>query len=185
MPLSLVRWPDLTAALVKAQSEDELVDRLDEVANPEGCTWSVYSGPLFLEFALAAKASLAESRGPKGDSDVKVEDVEGLLEGPSLTVLIPEGDTAFEMSEAIEKKVFPRVYKARHGKSDATVASLKRAVAAEMQVAVQASWRSEDVGRRDDPESRLAAMMDAPERIVRKWKELTGVPPTPGPKKKR
>ena len=76
--------------------------------------------PLFLEFALAAKASLAESRGPKGDSDMKVEDVEGLLEGPSLTVSIPEGDTAFEMSEAIEKKVFPRVYKARHGKSDAT-----------------------------------------------------------------
>lgn len=52
-----------------------------------------------------------------------------------------------------------------------------------MQVAVQASWRSEHVGRRDDPDSRLAAMMDAPERLVRQWKERAGVG-APGPKKR-
>jgi hypothetical protein len=184
MPLYLVRWPDLTAALVKAQSEDELVDVLDEVANSEGCTWSVYLGPLFLEFALPAKASLVESRGPKGDSDVKVDDVEGLFESAPLAVSIPAGDTAIDMSEAIEKKVFPRVYKARHGKSEPTVTALKKAVAAEMQVAVQASWRREHVGRRDDPDSRLAAMMDAPERLVRQWKERAGIG-APGPKPKK
>ena len=35
MPIYLVRWPDLSAALVKASSEDDLVEILDEVANPE------------------------------------------------------------------------------------------------------------------------------------------------------
>lgn len=183
MPLYLVRWPDLTAALVKAQFEDELVDILDEVANPEGCTWSVYRGPLFLEFALPAKARLVESRGPKGDSDVRVDDVEELFEGAPLAVSLPEADTAMDMSQAIERKVFPRVFKARHGKSEPTVAVLKKAVAAEMQVAVQASWRSEHVGRRDDQDSRLAAMMDAPERLVRQWKERAGVG-APRPKKR-
>jgi predicted RecB family endonuclease len=183
MPLYLVRWPDLTAALVKARSEDELVDVLDEVANSEGCTWSVYRGPLFLEFALPAKASLVESRGPKGDSDVKVADVEGLFESAPLAVSVPDGDTALAMSAAIERKVFPVVFKARHGKSEPTVAALKKAVAAEMQVAVQASWRSEHVGRRDDQDSRLAAMMDAPERVVRRWKEWAAGS-TPGPKKR-
>ena len=38
MPIYLVRWPDLSAALVKAGSEEELLDTLDQVANPKGCT---------------------------------------------------------------------------------------------------------------------------------------------------
>ena len=46
MPVYLVRWPDLSAALVKAGSEDELIGILDEVGNPDGCTWSIYRGPL-------------------------------------------------------------------------------------------------------------------------------------------
>jgi hypothetical protein len=40
MPIYLVRWPDLSAALVKASLEDELVEILDELANPEGSTTS-------------------------------------------------------------------------------------------------------------------------------------------------
>ncbi len=60
MPIHLVRWPDLSAALVKAGSEDDLIDILDEVANPEGCAWSVYRGPLFVEFSLPARFQVEE-----------------------------------------------------------------------------------------------------------------------------
>ena len=61
MPIYLVRWPDLSAALVKASSEDELVEILEEVANPDGCTWSVYLGPLFLEFGVVATPHILAS----------------------------------------------------------------------------------------------------------------------------
>jgi hypothetical protein len=54
MPLYVMRCPDLTAALVRAANEDELFEILDQVADPEGCTWAEYEGPLFLEFELAA-----------------------------------------------------------------------------------------------------------------------------------
>lgn len=36
MPIYLVRWPDLSASLVRAGSEEELLVTLDEVANPSG-----------------------------------------------------------------------------------------------------------------------------------------------------
>nr|MBA3539360.1 hypothetical protein [Deltaproteobacteria bacterium] len=54
MPLYLVRWPHLTAALASVPNEDALLALLDEIRNPEGCTWSVYRGPLFIEFDLKA-----------------------------------------------------------------------------------------------------------------------------------
>jgi hypothetical protein len=49
MPIYLVRWPDLSASLVRAQHEDDLIDTLDQVANPDGCEWAVYKGPLFID----------------------------------------------------------------------------------------------------------------------------------------
>jgi hypothetical protein len=66
MPIYLVRWPDLSAALVKASSEDELVEILDEVANPDGSTWSVYRGPLFLEFSLPVRFDVKDRGGRAG-----------------------------------------------------------------------------------------------------------------------
>jgi len=64
MPIYLVRWPDLAASLVRAQDDDELIDILDQVANPEGCEWSVYDGPLFIDFQLPVEWSIREKRSP-------------------------------------------------------------------------------------------------------------------------
>jgi hypothetical protein len=79
MPIFLVRWPGLSAALVKAGSEDDLVEILDEVANPEGCTWSVYRGPLFLESELPVRIQVKKRKEgvPLRAEDVVVEDVFG------------------------------------------------------------------------------------------------------------
>jgi hypothetical protein len=52
MPLYIVRWPGFRASLVKAQNEEELVDVLDEVADPAGCKWAVYRGPLWIDFDI-------------------------------------------------------------------------------------------------------------------------------------
>ncbi|MGH7855950.1 MAG: hypothetical protein ACREQY_01380 [Candidatus Binatia bacterium] len=186
MPIYLVRWPDLSAALVKAGSEDELIEILDEVANPDGCTWSIYRGPLFLEFSLPARFEVKERNGRTGPippQDIVVEDVSGLREGASLEVEIGGADTGAEMSEAIEKSAFPHVFAARHGRDeDPTDEELRAAVRAELETLVRASWRREHVERRDDPESRLAAEMDAPVRLARRWMEAAGREPPPKPK---
>src|SRR2546428_5341402 len=52
MPLYLVRWANLSAALVNARDEDQLVDILDEVGDPSGAKWQVYRGPLHIELEL-------------------------------------------------------------------------------------------------------------------------------------
>jgi hypothetical protein len=186
MPIYLLRWPDLSAALVKAGSDDELVEILDEVANPDGCTWSVYRGPLFLEFSLPVRFEVRERDGrprPIPPQDILVEDVSGLHEGAFLEVEIGGADTGGEMSEAIEKSAFPHVFKARHeGNEDPTDDELRAAVRAELETLARASWRREHVKRRDDPESRLAAEMDAPVRLARRWMEAADPEPRPKPK---
>ena len=149
MPLYVVRWPDLSAALVKAGSEDELIEILDEVANPDGCTWSQYRGPLFLEFSLPAKFQLrerGESAAPMSPEDVVVGDVAELVEGAPLAVTIPESGTGSEMLEAIEKQAFPYVFDVRNAfGEDATEEELREAVRAELQALVRASWKLEHV----------------------------------------
>jgi len=183
MPIFLVRWPDLSAALVKAGSEDELIDILDEIANPEGCTWSVYRGPLFIEFSLPVRFQVTdrgECAGPIRPDDVVVEDVSGLRKAEPLEVSLAEGDTGGDMCRAIEKKAFPHVFRARHDRDDEpSNAELRQAVEAELQTLARASWRREQVRRREDPESKLAAEMDAPVRLVRRWVEAAGAPQPP------
>ena len=44
MPIYLVRWPDFSASLVRVRDEDDLIDALDQVVNPEGCEWSIHKG---------------------------------------------------------------------------------------------------------------------------------------------
>src|ERR1043165_2144428 len=103
MPIYLVRWPDLSAALVTAGSEEKLVEILDEVANPEGCTGSVYRGPLFLEFSLPVRFDVKTRDGRVGPippGDIVVEDVSGLQEGAFLNVEIGGADTGGDLAEA-------------------------------------------------------------------------------------
>jgi hypothetical protein len=183
MPIYLVRWPDLSAALVKAGSEEELVLVLDEVGNAEGCTWSVYRGPLFIELSLPARFDLKEGAGQAGPvrpEDIVVDDVSALLEGAQPQVALAAGDTGADMSDAIERKAFPHVFRARHSRrAGATEDQLREAVAKELQALVHASWRREQVQRRDDLVSKVAAEMDAPVSLVRRLLESARREPDP------
>src|SRR4051812_25989076 len=57
MPLYLVRWPSLTATLIRAGSEAELMDVIDEVGTPGVCTWNVYRGPLMIDFTVPIEST--------------------------------------------------------------------------------------------------------------------------------
>lgn len=52
MPLYLVRWPDLSACLISAEDEDDLVLELDAIGDPSCAIWVEYEGPICIEFAV-------------------------------------------------------------------------------------------------------------------------------------
>ena len=115
MPLYLVRWPGLVAALIGATDEDELLDILDETTNPEGCTWSVYRGPVCIEFAVNAEVQTDEASGtpgrPLSPDQVRVGDVSAVCERRVMEAVIPAySDTAALMVEAITRAAFPALH---------------------------------------------------------------------------
>jgi hypothetical protein len=78
MPLYLVRWPEMTASLVSARDEEDLLDTLDQVADSEGASWSVYRGPVWIDFDVPAKYRIDEKAPdePLRPDEIVVEDVE-------------------------------------------------------------------------------------------------------------
>ncbi len=113
MPVYLVRWPDLSASLVRARHEADLIDTLDQVGNADGCEWSVYEGPLFIDFRLPAAWRVEEERPgePVTPGQVVVGDV-----GRMATVSVVDaielslaGDDGHETGMEILRTAFPVV----------------------------------------------------------------------------
>lgn len=199
MPLYLVRWPDLAASLVKADDEDDLVDTLDEIANPDGCKWKVYRGPVFVHFELPAKVSVNWPEGAKGPMQaeyVQVEDVRELRTGAALSASVADGDTGSEMQDHVLAFAFPHLKKL-FDKAEAEAEdreTLDRdavcaAVKEDTMLLVSASWRAAQLDRAQDPDSKLAAAMDAPVSLVRYWRarqeRIEREPPREPPKPRK
>jgi hypothetical protein len=72
MPIYLVRWASFTASLVRARNEAELLDILDQEADPGGCTYEVYRGPLFIDFALPFTARPRTPDAERREADGEV-----------------------------------------------------------------------------------------------------------------
>jgi hypothetical protein len=88
MPLYLVRWPSLAASLVRAENENELLAILDEAADPGGCTYEIYRGPVWIDFDVPFEVRDCSPEGivPTDPSDFVVERPSPArhLTGPSL-----------------------------------------------------------------------------------------------------
>ena len=109
MPIYLVRWPGTRASLIKAKDETQLLDIIDEVASPGECSWSVYRGPLWVDFSLPVEARLeAQDDGPLRPDEVVLEelDADDCAEG-RLVAEVPDTDSGSEMAAAILKGAFP------------------------------------------------------------------------------
>jgi hypothetical protein len=194
MPMYLVRWPGLVAALVTAADEDDLIDILDETANPEGCTWSVYRGPVYVEFSLNAKVEIAEPEDrkprerPLEPSEVRLDDISRIREREVMTAYVPEAETADRMVDAITKKAFPALHGVLHPYRESLPEDeIRGALRDELNVLVQASWKHQQTKRRPDQESRIAAAMGTSPRLVAHWAkraaEAEARPERPSPKK--
>ena len=186
MPIYLVRWPDLSASLVRADDEDHLLDILDQVANPEGCEWSVYEGPLFIDLRLAAEWSIRDERPgePVSPDQIVVGDLGPMAKKPAVETFelsLAEGDDGHDTAVAILHKAFPTVHAAieRFHASDETAepddvlpeADLREALHAELARLLRASWRRAQLEKKTDPISRLAWEMDLPVGLARRYAE--------------
>ncbi len=171
MPMYLVRWPDLSAALVSAANEDDLMDILDEVADPTGCMWTRYRGPVFLEFRLNAELNIErgdhEADRPLQRGELQIGDVSALCQRDTLTTTIPEADTAAEMKEAITQFAFPALHAAlQAAEEEASEADVRAAVDKDIDLLLQASWQQQQTKRRRDDVSQLAAAMGTSPRVI-------------------
>lgn len=112
MPLYVVRWPDLRAALVRAANADELLEILDQVADPQGCTWTEYDGPLFLAFELAARVEIEPGASgaprPLDPERLRIVGTDALASRQVAPMTVsPAGDSGDEMLEAVARFAFP------------------------------------------------------------------------------
>lgn len=177
VPLYLVRWPGLVAALVSAADEDDLLDILDETANPEGCTWTVYRGPVCIEFSLKADVKIEQTDEPRerplSSEQVQIGDVSSICEREGMEAIIPAfSDTAAEMVDAIMRKAFPHLYKVVDTLRETLPEDeVRAALRLELDALVRASWQHEQTKRRPDQDSRVAAMMGTSPRLVARWAE--------------
>ena len=186
MPIYLVRWPELTASLVRARDEGDLLDILDQVANPEGCEWSVYEGPLFIDFRLPAEGVIRGERPgePVAPDQVVIKDVGTMAREPIVDVLdvsLAGGDDGHDTGEAILQKAFPVLHATveKFRASDEAEerdfilpeAELREVLHAELVRMLKASWRQAQVERSTDPISKFAREMDMPVGLARRFAE--------------
>lgn len=98
MTVFIVKWNDGCVALVAAENEVDLFDKLDEQGDPYVATWEPYAGDLWIEFG-----SLDESL-PHGDVDIG---------DPAWRRVRVPGcvETAMFMVDALRTKTTPHVMK--------------------------------------------------------------------------
>jgi hypothetical protein len=112
MPLYLVRWPDLSACIVRARNEDDLSVILDELADPSDCRWSIYNGPLWIEFELPVKMN-TPTRAERLDEplqrdQISFEGIEDVLKNyGELKMSTAFADTGAAMERAVMERCFP------------------------------------------------------------------------------
>ena len=114
MLIYLVRWPDLSASLVQAESELRLLDILDQVGNADDCEWSVYEGPLFIDFRLPVEWSLEDDgrQTPVAREQVVIGNVGHMANGnivETMQLCLADGDDGFETGAEVFRLAFPKL----------------------------------------------------------------------------
>jgi hypothetical protein len=156
MPLYIVRWPNLSAAIVRADDRTHLLDILDEEGNAEACRIEKYKGPLYIDFELPVEYAVEMPKGHEGPAapkHIKVKDVSKMLDAfHGMTVAPPDCDTGAEMCEAVMRFAFPHSFKEwDKAEEERTTEGLTKAVYQDALEIVRAHWRLENMKRSTDP----------------------------------
>lgn len=112
MPLYLVRWPDLSACIVRARNEGHLDEILDELDDPSDCQHWIYNGPLWIEFELPVTMNPTPPHErmdqPLQRDQIAFDGIEDFLQGQGgLKLSIPCADTSSAMERTVMERCFP------------------------------------------------------------------------------
>jgi len=187
MLIYLVRWPDLSASFVQAESEEHLLDVLDQVGNPDDCQWSIYEGPLFIDFRLPVEWSVQDDHPgtPVTPQQVVIGNVGRIAAGnivEAMQLCLAEGDDGYETGAEVLRLAFPRLHAAIEGSFEQgespdgeealPEAELRKALHAELEQFFAGSWRRAQLEKKTDTISRVAHEMDLPVELARKYEEM-------------
>ena len=120
MLIYLVRCPDLSASFVRADSEEHLLDILDQVGNPDDCQWSVYEGPLFIDFRLPLEWTVQDDgrESQVTPQQVVLGDTSRIADGgvvEAMQLRLAEGDDGYETGAEVLRLAFPKLHAAVEG----------------------------------------------------------------------
>jgi len=185
VPLYVVRWPNLSASFVQAEGEEDLLNILDQVGNADDCEWSLYRGPLFIDFRLPVEWDIRNDRSsvPLKSQQVVIGDVSGIGSiVEALQVSLAEGDDGYETGAELLRLAFPKLHAAIEKSHEAEEpeglegglpeAKLRKALHAELERFIQASWRRAQLQNKSDAVSQLALEMDLSVQLARKYEEI-------------
>ncbi len=97
-------------SLVRAQSENDLMDLIDASGSPNDCTWKMYNGPVWLDFDLPGVELRKDHDGPLELNDCHFTSQKEAL--PTIEPIIGEEDEPYqEMREELVKWAFPNLWK--------------------------------------------------------------------------
>jgi len=186
MPIYLVRWPDLSASFVQAEGEAHLLEVLDQVGNPDDCQWSIYDGPLFIDFRLPVEWSVQgdRQRTPVAPEQVVLGDVRSLASGnvvEAIELSFAEADNGYETGAEVLRLAFPKLHALIErccetggeldGEAGLPEAELRQALHAELERFVRGSWRRAKLEKKTDVISGLAREMDLSIELARTYDE--------------
>src|SRR3990170_2970314 len=85
-----------------------------KVANPDGCEWSVYEGPLFIDFRLPVEWSVRDDHPeqPILPEQIVVGDIGDMTQGNlvgNVGVSLADGDDGCETGEEVIRLAFPEL----------------------------------------------------------------------------
>ena len=187
MPMYLVRWPDLSASFVQTEGEAHLLDILDQVGNPDDCEWSIYEGPLFIDFRLPVEWTVQgdRQRTPVAPEQVVLGDVDRLANGnvvEAIELSLADADDGYETGAEVLRVAFPKLHaliercSETGGEVDREVAlpevDLREALYAELERFLRGSWRRAKLEKKTDAISRLALEMDLSIELARTYGEI-------------
>jgi hypothetical protein len=158
MPLFLVRWPHLRASIIRARDEEHLKDILDEVDDPGGCTWSLYRGPLWVDFWVPVEfvPKFREDGLPMTSDEFELKGVEALVDDVRMKVSAErDSETSLQMETAVLEKAFPATAKLAESSYEAggKVAELETALREDLKPLLQYDWRLANEQRAEGPEA--------------------------------
>jgi len=170
MPLYVVRWPNLSCSLVKADDEDQVLYIIDELGDITGASISLYEGPVFLDFNLPTDKPypIKENveHAPLSSDDIEIGDVSRIAEG-EFPVDFAACDTGTDMLHAIREAAFPHLHQVLEEHwEEPNQEAVEEAIKTEALVAVQASWRETALWANGTEDEQIAALLGMPVKDV-------------------